>query len=208
MSVLNQLASALGRRDEVPNQELAKRIVAKNDKAAVKELVENLKSKKKDIQADCIKTLYEAGYEKPALIAPYHKEFLGLLKSKNGRMIWGGMTALSTIVTENSKVIFDYLPEIMEAADGDSVIAKDHAAKILTILSADRKYSKTTLPLLIDFINAAPENQFPTYAENVFPVLDAMGKKALQQVLESRVGEMTSATKRKRVEKLLKKLGK
>lgn len=205
MSVLNQLASALGRRDEVPNQELAQKIIAKNDKVAVKELVDNLQNKKKDIQADCVKTLYEVGEKKSELIASYYKEFLTLLKSKNARMIWGGMTALSVIVKENPKAIFDNLSEIMEAADGESVIAKDHAAKILTLLSADKKYAKTTIPLLIDFINAAPENQFPTYAENAFSIVGDY-KKELKKVLESRVGGMTSATKQKRVEKLLKKL--
>ena len=35
MSVMNKLASSLNRRDEVPNQELAKQIAAKKDKNAV-----------------------------------------------------------------------------------------------------------------------------------------------------------------------------
>ena len=39
MTVLDKLASALNRRDEVPNQELAKQIVNKNDKKAVKKII-------------------------------------------------------------------------------------------------------------------------------------------------------------------------
>ena len=39
MTILNKLACSLGRRDEVPNQELAEQIVAANDAAAVKELI-------------------------------------------------------------------------------------------------------------------------------------------------------------------------
>ena len=42
MTVIPKLASSLNRRDEVPNIELAKEIVKKGDKKAVKELVENL----------------------------------------------------------------------------------------------------------------------------------------------------------------------
>ena len=64
MSVLDRLASSLGRRDEVPNQILAKQIVAKNDKVAVKELAENLSNKDKNIQSDCIKFLYVIGEQK------------------------------------------------------------------------------------------------------------------------------------------------
>lgn len=73
MSIINQLASALGRRDEVPNQELAKKIAETNDEAAVQELVENLQHKNKDIQNDCIKVLYEIGELKPGLISTYSK---------------------------------------------------------------------------------------------------------------------------------------
>ena len=42
MSVLNRLATSLGRRDEVPNQELARDLAAKKDKVGVREIAENL----------------------------------------------------------------------------------------------------------------------------------------------------------------------
>jgi hypothetical protein len=42
MTVLDKLASALGRRDEVPNQELAATVARTNDPAAVRELVAGL----------------------------------------------------------------------------------------------------------------------------------------------------------------------
>ena len=57
MTVLNRLASSLDSRDQVPNQELAKAIAEKNEKEAVKELVENLLNKSTAIQNDCIKVL-------------------------------------------------------------------------------------------------------------------------------------------------------
>ena len=59
MSVLNKLATALNRRDEVPNQELAREIVRERNTAGVRELVENLAHQNKGIQGDCIKMLYE-----------------------------------------------------------------------------------------------------------------------------------------------------
>ena len=65
MSVLNRLASSLGRHDEIPNQELARNLAAKKDKAGIREIAENLWNKEKNIQADCIKVLYEIGYLNP-----------------------------------------------------------------------------------------------------------------------------------------------
>ena len=69
MSIITSLASSLGRRDEVPNQELARALAAKKDKAGIREIAENLWNKDKNIQADCIKVLYEIGYIEPKLVA-------------------------------------------------------------------------------------------------------------------------------------------
>ena len=73
MTILSKLASSLNRRDEVPNQELAKQIATKSDKQGIKELIKNLGNKSKDIQNDCIKVLYEIGELKPSLVAEYLK---------------------------------------------------------------------------------------------------------------------------------------
>src|SRR5690606_19207587 len=100
MSVLTQLSSAIGHRDEIPNIELAKQIAAKNDATAVEELVRNLAHKNKAIQQDCIKVLYETGALNPALVAPFATTFITLLSSKNNRLQWGSMAALQTITLE------------------------------------------------------------------------------------------------------------
>src|SRR6266545_6708403 len=97
MSVLNQLASSLGRRDETPNQELARDLAAKKDRKGIRELAENLWNKDKNIQADCIKVLYEVGAIEPKLIASYADDFVRCLRSRNNRLVWGGMTALTEV---------------------------------------------------------------------------------------------------------------
>lgn len=206
MNIIDQFSSSLGRRDEVPNQQLAQKIVDSNDVKAVEELVCLLQDSKQAIQNDCIKVLYEIGERNPKMISPFHQEFLAQLKSKNNRIVWGTMTALSIIAQEEPVEIFKNLSAIMQAADAGSVIAKDHAAKILTTLSKHKKYRNVTLPVLIDFINSAPENQFPTYAENAMPVIEGEYKLVLLQVLESRINKMKTPTKIVRVEKLMKKL--
>src|SRR3954471_17872352 len=110
MSIINQLSTSLHRRDESPNQELAKKVVKSNDSKAVKELVENLRHKDKNIQGDCIKVLYEIGVERPDMIANHLNEFAALLESKNNRLVWGAMTALDYITQQAPEAIYRLLP--------------------------------------------------------------------------------------------------
>lgn len=86
MSVLTQLATALNRKDEVPNVALAEEIVKKNDARAVRELVANLSNRDRNIQSDCIKVLYEIGERDPKLIAKHWSAFGELLGSANNRL--------------------------------------------------------------------------------------------------------------------------
>jgi hypothetical protein len=206
MSIIDQLASSLGRRDEVPNQELAKKIADKNDKKSVVELVNHLKNKNKDIQSDCIKVLYEIGERKPELIAGYVKEFVALLDDKNNRLQWGAMTALDCIVCESPKIIYANLARILKASDNGSVITKDHAVNILIKLCSVKQYAEDAFSLLTEQLLACPTNQLPKYAEDALPVIADKNKKAFAKVLERRLGEIEKDTKRKRVEKVIKNL--
>src|SRR4026208_1441320 len=97
MTIIDQLATSLNRRDEVPNQELAKKIAASNDTNAIKEIFEHLSNKDKGIQSDCIKVIDETARLKPKLIEPYIDQIINLLVNKNNRLQWGAMAALDSI---------------------------------------------------------------------------------------------------------------
>jgi hypothetical protein len=208
MSVLNKLATSLGRRDENPNIDLAKQLAAKNDKAGVKELIQNLPNKSKDIQHDCIKTLYETGAIKPALISPYAKEFMKLLDSKNNRMQWGAMTALSSIVNENPRELYRALPKIIDVADKGSVITKDHCYKIMCGICTDKILLPKMFPLMVEFLLKSPANQLPKYAEDTLPFINGKNKAIFLKTLNSRLKDIVTPTKKMRVEKVIKKLAK
>jgi hypothetical protein len=205
MSVINRLASSLGRRDEIPNQELAADVVAKNDKAAIKELVENLGVKNKNIRHDCIKTLYEIGYLKPVLIAEYFTDFLALIDDKDNRMQWGAMTALSSIISEKPKEIFAALGKIIDAADRGSVITRDHCVRILIGLSSNASYAGKTFPLLNEQLLTCPINQVPMYSELAIPIITAGNKEKFIKTLRLRLDEIEKDSARKRLEKIIKK---
>jgi hypothetical protein len=206
MSIIEKLSSSLGRRDEVPNQELAAAILKRGDKAAIKELVENLGGKNKDIQNDCIKVLYEIGEADPKLIEPYLKNFLALLTSKNNRLQWGAMTALGCIVKEKPAQVFAVLGEILDAADRGSVITRDHCVNILISLTAEKKYRDKTFPLLMEQLMTCPTNQLPMYAERSAPVIDADLKDKFIKVLSGRLDDIEKESGRKRVEKMITNL--
>lgn len=208
MSVLHQLASALGRRDEAPNQELARRIVEKGDAAAIQELVDHLADKNKDVQSDCIKVLYEIGDARPALIAGYIEQFLPHLNSKNNRMQWGAMTALGAIVREEPAEIFQHLPRILDAADKGSVITKDHAVNILIELCKTERTKTQAFPLLIEQLSRAATNQLPMYAENARAVVDSSNKTLFIETLRARLDEVEKESKKQRIEKVIRQLNK
>lgn len=204
-SVINKLASSLGRRDEEPNLELAKQIADSNDKNAVKELVGHLHHTSKDIQNDCIKVLYEIGEQKPALITGYAKDFVALLEHKNNRLQWGAMTAISTIAAGDPGTIHAALPKIIAAADKGSVITKDNAVKILVSLCGVKQYAADAFALLNEQLLGSAVNQLPMYAELAIPVITDSNKGLFVKTLRSRLNEIEKESKRKRVEKVIKK---
>lgn len=207
MTVISRLASSLGRRDEVPNQELAIEIAANGDGSAVAELVENLSHKSKDVRYDCIKVLYEIGERSPSIIAAYADQFAALLDSKDNRMQWGAMTALNAIAHEKPEVVFAAVPKLAAVADKGSVITRDNFVAILIKLGGIPAYADQALPLLNEQMLSCPSNQLPMYAENALPVIGGVHKVTFVKTLTSRLGDFEKESKRKRVEKVLKRLG-
>jgi len=207
VTVLNKLATALERKDEEPNIKLAIQISEENDVSGIKELVENLSNKSKDIQNDCIKVLYEIGERKPTLLIEYTNEFLKLLSSKNNRLQWGAMTALSSIVLENPQTIFDALQTILSAGEKGSVITRDQVVNILIKLCSIEEYKERAFEYLIQQLQTSQTNQLPMYAERAMPIINQQNKQIFIMTLNARINEIEKETKRKRVEKVINKLG-
>lgn len=206
MTILTKLATALNRRDEVPNQALAQEIVAKDDRSAVRELVENLSNKDKNIQSDCIKVLYEIGKRRPQLIARHSAAFGDLLGNANNRLVWGAVTALDHMALAAPKSVYRLLPKICLAANTGSVITRDHAVGILTKLGTLKRYADECLPLLIEQLKTCPHNQLPMYAEMSLSVATESSKVALYRTIGERLPGLEKESQKKRVAKLLKRL--
>jgi len=204
MSVLNRLASFQKRRDEVPNQVLARDLAARKDMAGIREIVENLRNKNKNIQADCIKVLYEIGYINPDLIASYAEDFFSLLKSKNNRLVWGGMIALSTIAAVRAEILFAHIAEIQKAMKTGSVITVDNGvATMAGLASVGDKYNHAIFPFLLQHLKSCRPKDVAQHAEKSLPAVNASNKAQFIKVLEKRM-EDVSGSGLTRVKKVIK----
>ncbi|NPV02894.1 MAG: hypothetical protein HPY53_16090 [Brevinematales bacterium] len=207
MSVIDRLAAGLGRRDEVPNQELAKELREKNDTAGIGQLAVHLFDKDRNIANDCIKTLYEIGYTAPALIAEYSDSYVKLLGSKNNRMVWGAMIALSTVAALRADELYPYTGLFAELLHTGSVITVDGAVRALAgIASGKPEYARKIFPILFDLLKTTRPKSVPQYCESILPAVSPDFRDEFIRVLRSREGDL-SPTQLARVNKAIKKLG-
>ena len=194
MSVLDRLAYSQGRRDEVPNQELARDLAARKDKSGIREVAENLWNKDKSIQADCLKVLYEVGYIEPKLIGDYAEEFVKLLRSKNNRLVWGGMTALAEAAKSNPEAVFKHLDEVRKAKEIGSVITVDHAVSALAwTAAANEEYNKAIFPDLLKHLSGCRPREVPQHSERALPAVTPSNKAEFTKVLEKRSEDLSGS---------------
>ncbi len=205
MSVINQLASAQGRQDDTPNRELAKHLAEAQDREGIQVLVGNIANDDPAIQSDCIKTLYEVGYLEPALIADHWETFLGLLASKNNRMVWGGMIALSTIAHLRASDLFPHADELKKVVRSGSVITQDSGIKTLSVIAAQGDDTRAALlPFLFDTLKSCRAKDLPKHAAAVFGALDDHSRDRFIKLLEARLPDL-SENQQKRLRKTVKK---
>ena len=190
MSVLNRLASSQGRRDDVPNQRLAKELARVKDRQGVR--------------SDCIKVLYEIGYLDPALIAGYTDQFLKTLDSKDNRLVWGGMIALSTVAALAAKDLYTHRQEIMRAIDKGSVITQDNGVKTLTLIASSKSArQEDVFPYLLRHLSTCRPKDVAQRSEMTLAAVTSMNKGAFIRVLEQRLRDLSSS-QQSRVKRVLK----
>ena len=202
MSALQRIAYYQNRRDEVPNQELAKELAAKKDRKGIREIADNLWNKNAQVQSDCLKVLYEIGYLQPELAAPYADDFLKLLHSRNNRLVWGAMIALSAVADLKADAIYPHVEEIKQVMDQGSVITRDNGVRVLALVAAQKAaYSKTIFPYLLHHLETCRPKDVPQHAEKAAVAVNARNKQAFIEVLEKRLVDLkgAQATRVKRV---------
>lgn len=204
MPIIEKLASMQNRKDDVPNQELAKEIAKNKDSAAIKEIVENLYNGKKNIQSDCIKVLYEIGYIDPSLIQKYVDDFLKLLGSKSNRLVWGSMIALSTIATLKADKIYENIDMIYSSVKQGSVITVDGGIKTLArVASVNNQFNRHIFPFLMEHLKNCRSKEIPQHSESISVAVNSENSSEFLKVLENRKDGLKTS-QLKRVNKVIK----
>jgi len=204
MTVLNKIAYFQNRRDEVPNQELARELVESKDTAGVREIAENLWNKDRNVANDCIKVLYEIGYLAPELIADYVGDFLKFMQSRNNRLVWGAMLALSTIAALKADEIYPRVGEIEQVMETGSVITIDNSVKILAIVaSKNETYRAEVFPYLLNHLATCRPKDVPQHSGKTLVAVNAANKGEFIAVLEKRMVDLKGAQVT-RVKKVIK----
>ncbi|TCL54592.1 hypothetical protein EDD76_11915 [Kineothrix alysoides] len=204
--MLEKLACANNRNDETLNIELARHLCESEDKDGVNEIVSGLKNKDKKIANDCIKVLYEIGEAQPDLIADYVNDFIRLLHSPNNRLIWGAMTALSTIVELKHPIIYENVDSITYAIQQGSVITVDNGVSVLARLCVERnQYRQQILPFLMEHLKKCRPKEVAQHAERISVCIDCTNVKQFLDVLDGRI-DYLSKSQQVRIVKLKNKL--
>jgi hypothetical protein len=206
MSVLQRIAYYQNRRDEVPNQELAKDLVATKDRKGIREIAANLWNENTQVQSDCLKVLYEIGYLQPKLVAPYADDFLKLLHSRNNRLVWGAMIALSTVADLKADTIYPHVAEIKQVMDQGSVITRDNGVRVLALVAAQKPaYNQVIFPYLLHHLETCRPKDVPQHAEKTAVAVTARNKQLFSAVLEKRLVDLKGA-QAARVKKVIKEV--
>ena len=205
-SIIDQLASSLGQRDEQPNIALAMKIAKSGNEEQLAELFTLLAGKKPALRNDAIKVIYEIGERKPEMISKHVRDFISLLEHKDNRMKWGAMSALSSICKTQPKLLVPFIVNVVTAMDEGSVITRDHGIYILSYIAALPKHHNDCMELLLEQLEKAPINQLPMYAEKTAEVVTTPFAKRMLATLKARTDVMEIPSKAKRIEKVIKQL--
>ena len=192
--MLELLACRLGRNDEIPNIELAEKLCESMDRDGVCEIANGLKSNDQAVANDCIKVLYEIGQRKPTLIADFADDFITILSSKNNRLVWGSMKALTYATPMRPEVVFSRLPEILAAYKKGSVITVDNSISVFAqICKANSEYQKTVFPIILDHLAKCRPKDIPQHAERMAVCIDSGNKEAFIGILQTRMNSLSGA---------------
>ncbi|MBI3116431.1 MAG: hypothetical protein HYZ12_03740 [Thaumarchaeota archaeon] len=100
--------------------------------------------------------------------------------------VHGARAAVISIRANNRS--HSVLSQIVKAANGGSVISRDHAVGILTKLAKMKEVATSCLPLLLEQLKKCPNSQFPLYSEMSLPVINETNRKAFVKLFMNRLG--------------------
>jgi hypothetical protein len=185
--LLNRLGYLQTRRDRTPNLDLARDLVARDDKAGIQEIAKNMWNENKNIHNDCVNVMYEIATIDPSLVTPFADDFVKLLHSRHQEMARGAMFALAEIAKVNPDFTFKHLDAIKQAKESASGVFVDKALTALAYTSAaNNEYGRIIFPILLQDLSACHHKEVPEHAERILPAVNEDNKFTFIKSLEKR----------------------
>jgi hypothetical protein len=176
-NLLNRLGYLQTRRDRTPNLDLARDLVARDDKAGIQEIAKNMWNENKNIHGDCMNVMYEIAIVDPTLVTQYGDDFIKFLKSKYSNMVQGAIIALAEIAKVKPEFTFKHLDVIKKIKETGSDITLDKSISALAYTSAaNEEYGKTIFPYLLEHLATCYFKEVSEHAERILPAVDQNNK--------------------------------
>lgn len=207
MPIKDHLPKSLGRKDQKPNKDLARKIFEGSE--SLNELIAFINSKPhKDFEKDAVLTLAYLAEQSPSSVAPHWSILVNNLDADVNRVIWGSMIALSHIAHLIQEPLFAELPKILDAMNKGTPVTRDHGFRILMALYANDELKEDIYFIVLEQLQLAPKNQLGQYADRFTTVVVDEHKAGFITALEILVSELDNEYHLRRINKCLKKLRK
>jgi len=207
--LLNRLGYLQTRRDRTPNLDLARDLVARDDRAGIQEIAKNIWNDNKNIHDDCINVMYEIGVIDPQLITPFADDFIKLLESRHQNMVRGAMFALAEIAKVKPDFTFKHQDAIRKAKEAGSDIFVDKSITALAHTSAaNEEYGRSIFPYLLQDLSSCHHKDVPEHAERILTAVNQNNKAAFIKSLEKRSDELSGSdyTRLKKIIRIVEKI--
>ncbi len=192
--LLNRLGYLQTRRDRTPNLDLARDLVARDDKAGIQEIAKNMWNENKNIHGDCMNVMYEIAIIDPTIVLQYADDFIKFLNSRHQNMVKGAMFALAEIAKVKPEFTFKHLDAIKKAKEAGSDIFVDKAITALAYTAAaNDEYNKSVFPYLIQDILTCHHKEVPEHAERILPAVNQNNKYEFIKSLEKRSASLSGS---------------
>jgi hypothetical protein len=208
--LLNRLGYLQTRRDRTPNLDLARDLVARDDRLGIQEIAKNMWNDNKNIHGDCMNVMYEIGIIDPNLITQYSDDFIKFLKSKHHNMVRGAIIALAEIAKVKPEFTFKYLAEIKKTKEtgSDNITVDKSISALAYTCAANEEYGKTIFPYLIDQLATCYFKEVSEHAERILPAVNESNKAEFIKSLEKRSDELSGSdfTRLKKIIRIAEKI--
>lgn len=149
MSVLRGLSSQTGDRTEASNKLVAQKCL--RNPALLRQIASGLASDDPALAGDCAEVMTNVAMGQPALVAPWARALVPLLRHRNTRARWEAAHALALVAPLVPRLIRPRLAELAWIIRTDrSVIVRDYATKIVAgCAGTDPAQARAAFPALV-----------------------------------------------------------